>query len=761
MSGNEPCRRPGCAGAIEDGYCNACGLAPANAPAAAPAAASTARPSSASTGASSTTGSTAGTSRPSWLTSTPTPSTRTGATGSSPSRRSSTRTTARSRIGAGLVRIPPQPAIDPQAALLADAEVPEDKRFCSSCGEPVGRRRGDRPGRLEGFCGSCGGRFDFVPKLQPGQLVGGQYDVAGCLAHGGLGWIYLARDRRVADRWVVLKGLLDAGDAEALRAAVKEKRFLAEVEHPNIVKIFNFVEHDGAGYIVMEYVGGSSLKGILKQRLTANGGVPDPLPVAVAIAYVLGILPAFAYLHDRGYVYCDFKPDNLIQQGDDVKLIDLGGVRRLDDPDTIIYGTVGFQAPEIADVGPSAASDLYTVGRTLAVLTMDFRGYQGAFKHALPEPTDQPVLARYRAFHRFLLRATAADPAVRFGTAEDMAAQLLGVLRQVVALDGEEMRPSPSSLFGTDRTVVVDDDDVTDEPDHRVLPMLRMDPEDPAAAFLSALDVGRADVLVTQISEAVGAGLVPDSAEAHYRMARALLDAGRHDDALAELDSHDAADADWRTRWYRGVVQLADGHLAEAEARFVDLVHWLPGELAPQTALGLCLERLGRPGEAAALYDPVRRTDPSFVAATLGLARCCVAAGDANGAMEAFRSVARGTRAHTDAQLALARSLVRGHSGGGPGTSELTEADTVIEHLALDPVRGARASIDVLGVALGWLEGGLAPQPDLRFLGRPFTVEGVRRGLEQAYRTMARLADGAERTRLVDEANRVRPRTLV
>ena len=96
-------------------------------------------------------------------------------------------------------------------------------------------------------------------------------------------------------------------------------------------------------------------------------------------------------------MYCDFKPDNLIQQGDDVKLIDLGGVRRFDDPDTVIYGTVGFQAPEIADAGPGVTSDLYTVGRTLAVLTMDFRGYQSAFKHALPAPEEQPVLARYPA----------------------------------------------------------------------------------------------------------------------------------------------------------------------------------------------------------------------------------------------------------------------------------------------------------------------------------------------------------------------------
>ena len=759
MTAGQACRRAGCAGSIEDGYCDVCGLAPLPG---GPAASVTTR--SADAGAPPAVPVvSAATSRPSWLASGPTGSVRTGSVGSSPTSRTSSRTTTnRSRIGAGLVRIPPQQTIDPSSAVLADAQVAEDKRYCSNCGDAVGRRRGDRPGRLEGFCGNCGRHFDFVPKLAAGQLVGGQYDVAGCLAHGGLGWIYLARDRRVADRWVVLKGLLDTGDAEAMRAAVKEKRFLAEVEHPNIVKIFNFVEHDGAGYIVMEYVGGASLKQILKQRLVANGGRPDPLPVAVAIAYVLGILPAFAYLHEHGYVFCDFKPDNLIQQGDDVKLIDLGGVRKLDDPDTVIYGTVGFQAPEIADVGPTPASDLYTIGRTLAVLTMDFKGYQGAMKHALPEPAEQPVLARYPAFHRLLLRATATDPAVRFQAADDLAAQLLGVLRQVVAIDGEELRPAPSALFGTDRTVVVDDDDVTDEPDHRVLPMLRMDADDPAAPFLSAMDVSDPAALAAQIRGAVEARFVPDSPEARYRLARALVDAGRLAEATAELDRHDPADTDWRTRWYRALAALAAGDLRSAETRFVDLVHWLPGELAPQVGLGLSLERQGRPAEAVGLYDVVRRADPSYVSATLGLARCYVARGDVAAAMDAFRAVAKGTRAHTDAQLALARSLVRGHASNGPGAAQLTEASTVLDHLPLDPVRRARASVGLLTDALGWLQrGGVPPQPQLTFLGRPFTATGVRHNLEQAYRALARVAEGDERVALVDEANRVRPRTLV
>jgi serine/threonine-protein kinase PknG len=96
-------------------------------------------------------------------------------------------------------------------------------------------------------------------------LVGGQYEVVGGLAHGGMGWIYLANDRNVNDRWVVLKGLLNTGDPDAARAGVAEKQYLAEVEHPLIVDL-QLRHSRRASYIVMEYVGGRSLNIILRDR---------------------------------------------------------------------------------------------------------------------------------------------------------------------------------------------------------------------------------------------------------------------------------------------------------------------------------------------------------------------------------------------------------------------------------------------------------------------------------------------------------------
>ncbi|MEU2599363.1 tetratricopeptide repeat protein, partial [Streptomyces hirsutus] len=366
----------------------------------------------------------------------------------------------RGRLGAGLVQVPPIPRPDPRAMVLDNPEVPERKRFCSrsDCGAQVGRARAGRPGRTEGFCTKCGHPYSFVPKLRAGDVVHGQYEVVGCLAHGGLGWIYLAVDRAVSDRWVVLKGLLDTGDQDAMEAAISERRFLAEIEHANIVRIYNFVEHldqrTGSldGYIVMEYVGGKALKEIANGRRTPDGR-RDPLPVEQACAYGIEALEALGHLHSRNLLYCDFKVDNAIQTEDELKLIDMGAVRRADDNESAIYGTVGYQAPEVAEVGPSVASDLYTVARTLAVLTFDFQGYTNVYADSLPDPDHIDVFRQYESFYRLLVRATDPDPDRRFASAQEMAEQLTGVLREVVSLQSGRARPALSTLFGPELRV--------------------------------------------------------------------------------------------------------------------------------------------------------------------------------------------------------------------------------------------------------------------------------------------------------------------
>ncbi|WP_328560525.1 serine/threonine-protein kinase [Streptomyces coelicoflavus] len=470
------CQRPGCGGSYEDMgggelYCDTCGLAPVVAAGGALGSSPTGVTGGGGRGSrgSSGSGGSRSSARGSRTSSQSSKSRRSvsgrlsravsgRSTGRSVSVRSSgsgAGSTGRGRLGVGLVEVPAVPRPDPREMVMDRPEVPERKRFCSrsDCGAAVGRARGERPGRTEGFCTKCGHPYSFVPKLKTGDVVHGQYEVVGCLAHGGLGWIYLAVDKAVSDRWVVLKGLLDTGDQDAMEAAISERRFLAEIEHANIVRIYNFVEHldqrTGSldGYIVMEYVGGKSLKEIANARRSPQGR-RDPLPVEQACAYGIEALEALGHLHSRKVLYCDFKVDNAIQTEDQLKLIDMGAVRRMDDDESAIYGTVGYQAPEVADVGPSVASDLYTVGRTLAVLTFDFQGYTTVYADSLPDPDNIDVFRRYESFYRLLVRATDPDPARRFASAQEMAEQLTGVLREVVSLQTGRARPAVSTLFG-------------------------------------------------------------------------------------------------------------------------------------------------------------------------------------------------------------------------------------------------------------------------------------------------------------------------
>ncbi|MBH5334879.1 tetratricopeptide repeat protein [Streptomyces pactum] len=630
---------------------------------------------------------------------------------------SGTSTSGRSRLGAGLVSVPAVPRPDPRTAVLADPEVPERKRFCSrgECGAPVGRARGGRPGRTEGFCTKCGHPYSFVPKLHPGDVVRGQYEVAGCLAHGGLGWVYLAIDRAVADRWVVLKGLLDTGDEDALAAAVSERRFLAEIEHSNIVRIYNFVEHldqrTGSldGYIVMEYVGGKSLKEIANERRTPDGR-RDPLPVEQACAYGIEALEALAHLHSRNLLYCDFKVDNAIQQQDQLKLIDMGAVRRMDDEDSPIYGTVGYQAPEVAEAGPSVASDLYTVARTLAVLTFDFQGYTNVFADSLPDPENIEVFRTYESFYRLLVRATDPDPDRRFASAEEMADQLTGVLREVVALQSGRPRPALSTLFGPELRVVDTElfaewdadpsalggrarrrrarratapaaaapsttpaaggpsvgaaaPDPVRPLDARAaalaLPVPRIDPGDPNAGFLAGLAASAPAEL-----DAVLRTAPVDSPELRFLLLRAQLESGDGPGATATLASLRAGHAeDWRTVWHRGLHALATGDHATAAVSFDAVYDAFPGETAPKLALGVCAEILGQLDNAEEYYRLVWTTDPSYVSAAFGLARVRLRTGDRTAAVRALESVPESSIHYTAARVAAVRARLR---RGGP-----------------------------------------------------------------------------------------------
>lgn len=719
-----PCAEPGCTGTVVQGYCDECGVAPRRL-------VTTPSPGSAAPA--------------------PVAAGVTVATGVARPRTTRRTVSALRQRLAGLVELPAVEDDDPTAAVIADPSVAEHRRFCAnrSCGAPVGRTHDGVPGLIEGYCPRCRAPFSFRPKLAPGTLVHGQYEVVGCIAYGGLGWIHLARDRNVSDKWVVLKGLLDTADPDARAAALAEGRFLAEIDHPNIVRIINVVEHDRDAYIVMEYVAGTSLGAVLEQRKRANGDVADPLAVSLAIAYTLEILPAFGHLHRAGLLYCDYKPENVIRTNTGVKLIDLGAAYRVDEPTGTVFGTNGYQAPEIETQGPSVASDLYTVGRTLAVLCTTF-DHQQTHRFTLPDATHDPVFARYEALHAFLLRATAPDPADRFPSADAMADQLFGVLRQVVAEETGQAVPGTSEVFTVELRAA------TDGPDARALPALLVDTDDPAAGFLASLPATSDDATIALL-----AGAPVRSVEVELRHARLLVDAGRTAEAGAVLDHVDARfPSEWRVSWYRGLARLVDGDPAGALTELDTTRRRLPGELAPMLGIAFAHELAGSWDDAERGYDLVSRTDPAFVSAAFGLARCRLAAHDVPGALAAYGRVPDTSSAFVAAQAAAADAVLAGGATLGP--DELEGAARAVEHLPQGSEARASLEARLLAAALDVLGRHGAAACPARLLGHPFTEPDLRFALERAYRVRARFATTASaRIELVDRANAARPRTLL
>lgn len=791
----DDCQDGTCDGQYEGGFCNVCGSAPkpATSTAAGPAAGSP------------TTGASVAVFPPSSTLANQAFGSRSGVT-SNRSRRTTAggRHTVRGAIGAGLVDMRPIPIEDAGRAVMTSEKIDEevdkafqgaggsvalveDRRFCGACRNPVGRSRdnGVTPGRIKGVCSQCRAPFDFTPtgrdafrpSLRAGELVGRQYEVAGPIAHGGMGWISLARDKNLNNRWVVLKSVLNADD-EALKQAIEtERRFLSQLEHPNIVKVYNFVQHRGAAYIVMEYVGGRSLKGILKDRLRANGGQPNPLPVDEAIAYMLAVLPAFAYLHRLGLVYCDFKPDNLMHRGDMITLIDVGAVRRIDDSDGDIYGTNGFQAEEIEGGAlPSVTSDLYTVGRTLAHLVLDFKGNTGKHKYTLPTPDEQPLFAAHESLYRFLLKATAKNPDDRFQTADEMADQLVGVLREVVARKEGVPKPAASSLFRGDRLAqIAQDGSTVGGADWRVLPALFVDQNDPATAYLETLPAGVPEQSVRTLLQALTDGMVLNTSEVELRLARDNIELKRFDQAETHLSNAEALDAwDWRVSWYRGIAALVQSDPVQARNRFNLVLADLPGELSPKLALALACELAGEPVSAASLYDVVSRVDRSFVSASFGLARVLASGGDRAGAVAALQRIPQSSSVYTQAQEMAVRTLIASPSAStsasatvatpasaAPSASELAEASVLLKKLSLDAREQARLICEVFDAALLLITssgGKAAGLTTVTVLDRPLEETAIRRGLEASYRELARLTtDPQERMTLVDKANSVRP----
>ncbi len=668
---------------------------------------------------------------------------------------------------------------DPSTRVLNSPGITDRSAKCARCGAEVGRGHAGGPGLSKGFCGKCGHPYSLLPSLEEKDVVADQYEVIGCFARGGLGWVYLARDRHLDDTLVVLKGLIDVSDT-ALAAA--ERRALTTIDHKNIVRILNFVSHpdretgEPREYIVMEYVDGLVLSQVRKQWAAGR----EPLRVEHVITCVLQVLEAFEYLHGRDLLYCDMKPDNVIVRPghhggreDRIKLIDLGAVRRVGDRTSRTIGADGYQVSraEINDRGLTVQSDIHTLGVMLGRMfhaTADWSEHYGAAPGRLAIGLE--------SFHRVCARAAHPIADKRFATARQMADQLEGVQREIASLRDGVARPEPSTVFSP--TAVLLDAGLGSVPpldrwtrpgrysgtgaplpDGRPkpaavavgLPVPRVDPADPAADALAVADPRR---LLDKT-----AGL--DTVEIHFARCRAHLESGDLDGADESLRR--ISEEDWRLVWHHGLLALAQGRVTAAETGFDEVCDALPGEDAPKLALGFCAEHQGELDRAEGLYEAVWRRDRSQGSAAFGLARIRLAHHDRAGAVAVLDEVPEVSR-HHDAAAVAAVVILSGQLDDPPAPDDLREAVARLPRLYLDGGDDSGDARDRLTTILREAAHGLAGAPGVLDSGPVFgerpNEEGLPVLLEQSYRDLARQArDAEDHGVLVDLANEIRPRT--
>jgi DNA-binding response OmpR family regulator len=202
--------------------------------------------------------------------------------------------------------------------------------------------------------------------LIPGELFANRYHIVRVVGRGGMGMVYKARDRELAEDIAIktLRGNSVSADPTVVERFKTEIRLARRISHPNVVRTHDLGEHDGAYYVTMEYVEGITVRDLIDMR--GHLTVPSTLGIAQQLASSLEVA------HGQGVIHRDIKPQNMLLDSDGVlKVMDFGIARLAQHTSTLtqagmVIGTPAYMAPEqLLAEDVDARSDLYAVGVVL------------------------------------------------------------------------------------------------------------------------------------------------------------------------------------------------------------------------------------------------------------------------------------------------------------------------------------------------------------------------------------------------------------
>jgi len=290
-----------------------------------------------------------------------------------------------------------------------------------------------------------------------GGLVDERYKVLEAMAAGSMGAVYKA-ERVPVGKLVAIKFLHApfANDAEFLARFERETRVMSKLAHPNCVSVVDFGVWEGAPYLVMEYVSGTTLRALID-----NG----PLPTKRALALIRQIAAGLAHAHAQGVVHRDIKPANImiteeIGTGDHVRILDFGlarlrgAVGRDATQSNVVVGTPNYMAPEQTVGGGliDARTDIYAVGVVLFEMICGDRPFQAEDTLALlgmhraapiPKLVDRMAsdVKLPRGLQNVVDKAMAKSPSDRYQSAIELAEAIDEVGARAGTSDGRDVDP--------------------------------------------------------------------------------------------------------------------------------------------------------------------------------------------------------------------------------------------------------------------------------------------------------------------------------
>ena len=267
------------------------------------------------------------------------------------------------------------------------------------------------------------------------SLLNDRYQLQDTLGTGGMAVVYKAKDLML-ERHVAVKVLReDFSKDPAFRERFRqEARAAANLSHPNIVTVHDFGLDQGHLFIVMEYMPGTDLKTLTKQK--------ERFSVSEALELMIQACGGVGYAHRAGLVHCDVKPHNMLVTPEGrLKVTDFGIARALstispDERSDVVWGSPHYFSPEQASGRPpSPSSDVYSLGIILYEMItgrLPFIASDSA-ELARMHREDKPVAPRYynnsipSSLEEIILKVLSKEPSSRYRTADQMGRLLLGL----------------------------------------------------------------------------------------------------------------------------------------------------------------------------------------------------------------------------------------------------------------------------------------------------------------------------------------------